>query len=549
MRSIRNRLIAIAFLLGISVALLLPRNVTQRVPDAQGRLKDTTVRHVPINLGLDLQGGIHLALEVDQSKGPVPDCAGAIQRAQRVVRTRVDEFGTTEPVVQIIGQCRLVVELAGEKDPGRAKQVVQRTAFLEFRITDMKNQFRDALPAVDRALRVAGVKAPTGAQVSAVSQLFGDTAKKGADTSKKKSATPAPDTSESNAPGALSSLLFTGGLPGEFLVPEEQVSRAESLLARPEVTAALPRGLDLKWGTEAQSRGARMYRALYIVEDKPIITGEELTRANARRDPQNNHSEVVFDLTHRGSRKFCDETGRHVHDYMAIILDNRVQGQPPIINDQICGTGQIDLQSKPLTEAQDLALVLQAGALPVPLQIVEERTIGPTLGQDSIRDGIKAGVVGVALVIVIMVGYYRLSGALAVASLGLYVLMTLAGLSLFGFTLTLPGLAGMVLSVGIAVDANVLIFERIREELQHGKTVRLAIDEGFTHAMSAIIDSNVSTVLTAAILYLVGTGPVQGFAITLIIGIAASMITAIFVVRTFFQIWLRRRPDMQTLSV
>jgi preprotein translocase subunit SecD len=549
MRSIRNRLIAIAFLFAISVALLLPRNVTRRVPDAQGRMKDVTERHIPINLGLDLQGGIHLALEVDQSKGPVPDCAGAIQRAQRVVRTRIDEFGTTEPVVQIVGQCRLVVELAGEKDPGRAKQIVQRTAFLEFRITDMKNQFRDALPAIDRALRVAGVKAPTGAQVSAVSQLFGDTAKKGADSSKKKSVTPAPDTSESNAPGALSSLLFTGGLPGEFLVPEEQVSHAESLLTRPEVTAAMPRGLDLKWGTEAQSRGARMYRALYIVEDKPIITGEELTRANARRDPQNNHSEVVFDLTHRGGRKFCDETGRHVHDYMAIILDSRVQGQPPIINDQICGTGQIDLQSKPLTEAQDLALVLQAGALPVPLSIVEERTIGPTLGKDSIRDGINAGIVGVALVIVIMVGYYRLSGGLAIASLGLYVLMTFAGLSLFGFTLTLPGLAGMVLSVGIAVDANVLIFERIREELQHGKTVRLAIDEGFTHAMSAIVDSNVSTVLTATILYLVGTGPVQGFAITLIIGIAASMITAIFVVRTFFLIWLRRRPDMQTLSV
>ncbi len=547
--SIRNRLILIAGLLIGSVLLLLPRHVTQRVPDAQGRMKDTTVRQVPINLGLDLQGGIHLALEVDQSKGPVPDCAGAIQRAQRVVRTRVDEFGTTEPVVQIVGQCRLVVELAGEKDPARAVSIVQRTAFLEFRITDMKNQFRDALPAIDRALQVAGVKAPAGAQVSAVAQLFGDTTKKGADTSKKKAAKPAPDTTQSNAPGALTSLLFEGSLPGEFLVPVEQVARAESLLARPEVTAAIPRGLELRWGSESQSRGARLYRALYAVDDKPIITGEELTKANARRDQLNNHSVVVFDLTRRGSRKFCEETGRHVHDYMAIILDNRVQGQPPIINDQICGTGQIDLQNKPLTEAQDLALVLQAGALPAPLQIVEERTIGPSLGADSIRDGIKAGIVGVALVIVIMVGYYRLSGALAVAALTLYLLLTLAGLSIFGFTLTLPGLAGLVLSVGIAVDANVLIFERIREELQHGKTVRLAIDEGFTHAMSAIIDSNVSTVLTATILYLVGTGPVQGFAITLIIGIAASMITAIFVVRTFYLIWLRRRPDMQTLSV
>jgi preprotein translocase subunit SecD len=542
MSTIRSRIIAIIGLLIGSVLLLRPRNVTQRVPDQlTGRMKDTSVRRVPINLGLDLQGGIHLALEVDQSKGPVADCADAILRAERVVRTRVDEFGTTEPVVQVVGNCRLIVELAGEKDPTRAKQIVMQTAFLEFRITDMKSQFHDALPAIDAALRGAGVKAPAGAPVSAVSQLFGpDTTKKGA----AKDSTP-----DANAPGAMSALLFQGQLPGEFLVPEEQVARAESLLARPEVQAAIPRGLELRWGTAAEVRSARSYRPLYAVENRAIITGEELTKASARRDQLNNHSVVVFDLSRRGSRKFCEETGRHVHDYMAIILDGRVQGQPPIINDQICGTGQIDLQSKPLTEAQDLALVLRAGALPAPLQIVEERSIGPSLGSDSIHDGIRAGVVGVVLVILIMVIYYRLSGVLAVSALGLYVLMTLAGLSMFGFTLTLPGLAGLVLSVGIAVDANVLIFERIREELQHGKTVRLAVDEGFKHAMSAIIDSNVSTALTAFILYLVGTGPVQGFAITLIIGIAASMITAIFVVRTFYFIWLRRRPDMQTLSV
>jgi preprotein translocase subunit SecD len=540
MSTIRSRIIVIVLLVGVAVYSLVPRNEKQRVTDLQtGRMKDTMVRRVPINLGLDLQGGIHLALEVDQSKGPVANCADAIQRAERVVRTRVDEFGTTEPVVQIVGQCRLIVELAGEKDPARAKQIVEQTAFLEFRITDMKNQFRDALPAIDRALRQAGVKGPKTAQVTGVSQLFGqDTSKQAADT-----------TEDANAPGALSALLFQGQLPGEFLVPEEQVSRAESLLAIPQVNAAVPRGIELRWGTDIESRGARPYKALYAVEDRPIITGEELTKATARRDQLNNHSVVVFDLTRRGSRKFCEETGRHVHDYMAIMLDGRVQGQPPIINDQICGTGQIDLQSKPLTEAQDLALVLRAGALPAPLQIVEERTIGPSLGRDSIRAGIRAGIVGIILVVSIMVVYYRLSGALAVAALGLYVVFTLGGLAIFGFTLTLPGLAGLALSVGIAVDANVLIFERIREELQHGKTVRLAVDEGFKHAMTAIIDSNVSTALTAFILYLVGTGPVQGFAITLIIGIAASMITAVFVVRTFYLIWLRRRPDMTTLSV
>jgi preprotein translocase subunit SecD len=542
MKTIRGRVIVIVVLVLVAMKFLLPKDVTQRVVVA-GQMKDTTVRRVPINLGLDLQGGIHLALEVDQSKGPVADCADAIRRAERVVRTRVDEFGTTEPVVQVIGQCRLVVELAGEKDPARAKQIVQRSAFLEFRITDMKNRFQDALPAIDRVLLQAGVKAPEAAQVTAVSQLFGQ-------DSTKRAAQVEPDTgTNANAAGALSALLFQGQMPGEFLVQQEQVPRAESLLARPEVAAAIPRGVELRWGTEIESRGARPYRALYALEDRAIITGDELTKATARRDQLNNHSVVTFDLTRRGTRKFCEETGRHVKDYMAIMLDGRVQGQPPIINDQICGTGQIDLQNKPLTEAQDLALVLRAGALPVPLHIVEEHAIGPTLGADSIRAGVQAGVVAVALVIIVMIGYYRLSGALAVAALTLYVLFTLGGLAMFGFTLTLPGLAGFALSIGMAVDANVLIFERIREELQLGKTVRLAVEEGFNHAMSAIIDSNITTALTALILYVVGTGPVQGFAITLLIGILASMLSAVFVTRTFFLIWLQRRPTMVTLSV
>ncbi|HKW40217.1 MAG TPA: protein translocase subunit SecD [Gemmatimonadales bacterium] len=539
-----------AGLLVLSIWQLIPTNVTQRVRDAEtGRMKDTVVRHVPINLGLDLQGGIHLALEVDQLKGPVPDCADAIQRAQRVVRTRIDEFGTTEPVVQLQGRCRLIVELAGEKDPARAKSIIQRTAFLEFRITDMKNMFRDALPEVDKALRLAGVRvAGQGAPAASVTQLFGtDTGKAKPKQRAKNKAVP--DTSDLNTPGALSSLLFQGQLPGEYLVPEEQVPVAESLLARPDVRRLIPRGIELRWGTEVLSRAAHSYRALYAVEDRPIITGEELQDAKATRDPLTNQSVVNFTLSRRGGRTFERETGRHVNDYMAIILDGRVQGQPPVIKGQIGQHGQIELGAKPLQDAQDLALVLKAGALPAPLTIIEERTIGPSLGQDSIRDAIHAGIVGVGLVILIMVGYYRLSGALAVAALGLYVVFTLAGLAGFGFTLTLPGLAGLVLSVGIAVDANVLIFERIREELQHGKLVRTAVDEGFRHAMSAIIDSNVSTMLTAFILYLVGTGPVQGFAITLIIGIAASMITAVFVVRTFYMIWLERRPDMATLSV
>ena len=548
MRSLRWRLFWVALATAFAVAALVPRNTTQRVLDQKsGRMKDTTVRRVPISLGLDLQGGIHLALEVDQSRGPVPDPAEAIRRAERVVRTRIDQFGTTEPVVQVVGGNRLIVELPGEKDPDRAKRVIQQTAFLEFRITDMQSKFRDAIPAIDRALRAAGVQAPGNAPVSAVSQLFGaDTAKQKQPGAKRKQQ---PDTAGLNAPGPLSSLLYQGALPGEYLVPVEQVPVAESLLARPEVQRLVPRGIELRWGTEDISRGARSFQTLYAVEDRPIITGDELEKATARRDQLTNQSVVDFVLSRRGGRTFERETGRHVNDYMAIILDGRVQRQPPIIKSQIGQRGQIELGAKALQEAQDLALVLRAGALPAPLTIVEERTIGPSLGRDSIADGIRAGIVGVALVVLIMVIYYRLSGALAVAALTFYVLLTLGGLAAFGFTLTLPGLAGLVLSVGIAVDANVLIFERIREELQHGKLIRTAVDEGFKHAMSAIIDSNVSTALTAAILYLVGTGPVQGFAITLIIGIIASMFTAVFLVRTFYMIWLQRRPDMATLSV
>jgi len=551
MRTIRTRLLTIGALLVLAVWQLIPTNVTQRVRDpVTGRMKDTTIRRVPINLGLDLQGGIHLALEVDQSKGSVPDCADAIQRAEKVVRTRIDEFGTSEPVVQIQGRCRLIVELAGEKDPARAKSIIQRTAFLEFRITDMKSLFRDALPEIDKALRRAGVTAPgQGAAAASVTQLFGSDTGKAKGKAKAQKGKAAKDTTDQNAPGALSSLLFQGQIPGEYLVPEEQVPVAESLLARPDVQRLIPRGIELKWGTEVLSRAGRSYRSLYAGEDRPIITGEYLQDAKATRDPLTNQSVVNFVLSRRGGRIFERETGRHVNDYMAIILDGRVQGQPPVIKSQIGQRGQIELGAKPLQDAQDLALVLKAGALPAPLTIIEERTIGPSLGQDSIKDGIRAGIVGVALVVLIMVGYYRLSGVLAVAALALYVVFTLAGLAGFGFTLTLPGLAGLALSVGIAVDANVLIFERIREELQHGKLVRTAVDEGFKHAMSAIVDSNVSTALTAFILYLVGTGPVQGFAITLIIGIAASMVTAIFVVRTFYMIWLDRRPDMATLSV
>src|SRR5438128_6576656 len=287
MGKIRQRLYFIGVFIVLSIISLVPRNQKMRIRDATtGIIKDTTVRRVPINLGLDLRGGVHLALEVDQSKGPVPDCADAIQRAERVVRTRVDEFGTTEPVVQIVGRCRLIVELPGEKDVNRAKGIVQRTAFLEFRITDMRNVFRDAIPAIDVALRAAGVRGPAAGPSNAVARLLGQ------DTTK---AAAGADTSNARE-GPLTSLLFQGSVAGEYLVPEEQWQKADSLINRPEVKRLIPRGVELFWGAQVESRGARSYRALYAVEDRPIITGDCLTKAQPRRDPLTNQAVVGFNL-------------------------------------------------------------------------------------------------------------------------------------------------------------------------------------------------------------------------------------------------------------
>jgi protein-export membrane protein SecD/preprotein translocase SecF subunit len=541
MKSIKWRAITIAALIVASVFALVPRSVKQRVYDSRtGQMRDTTIRRVPIKMGLDLRGGVHLALEVDQSRGVVADCADAIRRAERVVRTRIDEFGTTEPVVQITGNCRLVVELPGETDPARAKSIVERTAFLEFRITDAKEQFRVALPSIDAALRRAGITTPgAGTQASrdVVSGLL-----------RTDSATASADTTASAAsPGILSTLLTPGRVPGEFYVADEKATEVERLIALPDVQQRIPRGLELRWGTVISEPGMPTLRPLYAVQSRAIITGEELQKAVAGRDPMSNASEVQFELTRPGGRKFSDATGRNIGNHLAILLDGRVQGQPPVIQDRIGTNGRIELGGKSLEEANDLALVLRAGALPAPLHVVEERAIGPSLGADSIREGVRASLLAVGFVLLVMGVYYGYAGLLAVGALGLYVLYCLGGLAAFGFTLTLPGLAGFALSIGMAVDANVLIFERMREELDAGKPVKRAVDEGFRHAMSAIVDSNVTTALTALILYVVGTESVQGFAITLLIGLVASMVTAVFVTRTFFLVWVKRRPNMTTL--
>ena len=365
-------------------------------------------------------------------------------------------------------------------------------------------------------------------------------------------ATPASDTVPVAATtgGVLASLIQPGeGIPGEYLVPETAFPRVDSLINLPAVQRLMPRGLVLRWAAAPTSVGVQSYRYLYALQERSIVTGANLVDAQAQLDPLTNAPIVTFRLDRQGGRKFGDETGRHVGDYMAIILDGRVQGRPPVIQSRISQNGQITLSGKSLQEAQDLALTLKAGALPIPLKIVEERQVGASLGKDAVRSGIIAGLIGTLFVVIVITSYYRVAGLLAVGALMLYVLFTLGGLAMLDATLTLPGLAGLVLSVGIAVDANVLIFERIREELAAGKTVALSVEEGFKHAMTAIIDSNVTTMLTGLFLFQFGTGPVRGFAVTLILGILASMITAVFVTRTLFMLWLQRKPAMATLSI
>jgi len=542
--SIRNRLLIIGALVALSVYSLFPREITIRSRGADGAMRDTTELRVPLKLGLDLQGGMHLGLELDQSNRVSSDVARDIDLALTVLRKRVDEFGVQEPVIQKVGDERIVVELAGVRDPDRAMAIVQKAAFLEFRITDRTGALDKALPSMDRTLRSLGVTAGPGqAAPSAVQALLGgDSAAAGADS------TPVEG-------GVLEGLIQPGAaagsaVPGEYFVPEAAYPRVDSILRIPEVQRLLPRGVEILWSASPLSVGVQPYRFFYVVEDKPIVTGRNLVNASAQFDQLTNGPVVLFELDRAGGRQFGAATQAHIGDYMAIVLDGRIQGPPPVIQGRIDRNGQITMGGgKTIIEAQDLALTLKAGALPVPLKIVERFQVGASLGADSIRGGILAGLVGTLVVILIMIGYYRMSGVLAVTALGLYLLFTLGGLAMLDATLTLPGLAGLVLSIGIAVDANVLIFERIREELLHGRTVRLAVDEGFKHAMSAIVDSNVSTVITALFLFQFGTGPVKGFAVTLTMGIFASMITAIFVSRTFFMIWLQRRPDLTTLSI
>ncbi|HEU4561328.1 MAG TPA: protein translocase subunit SecD [Longimicrobium sp.] len=528
-QNLKARLGLIALLVLLSVGILFKN---YNVKNARGERVGQ-----PVTLGLDLQGGSHYALELDESKSRLTGDAraDAIARAERVIRMRVDELGVSEPVVQRVGDNRIVVELAGLQEQTRAKEVLQKAAFLEFQIVRPFSELQPVLPRIEQAVTAAF---PSTARAAGTAAAPGGLLKTGGQQQGGDSLSLA---------RPFQSKLAGQGPSGQILVANKDTSEVRKYLDLPTVQALLPRGAAVLWGVPAAEE-QEGFRSLWFVDSDAIMTGEHLQTAQSATD-QFNRPIVTFELTRRAGRRFEKATGDNIGKQMAIVLDDRVY-TAPVIRGAIANRGQIELGQSTMEDASDLALVLRSGALPAPLKIVEERSVGPSLGADSVQNGKVAGIIGILAVIGLMLVYYRMAGLFAVAGLALYVLFILGALAMLDAALTFPGIAGMILSIGMAVDANVLIFERIREELAAGRSVRPAVQEGFKHALSAIIDSNLTTLITAAILYYVGTGPIRGFAVTLAVGIIASMFTAIFVVRTIFMLYLERRSAAaQGLSI
>ncbi len=499
----------------------------------------------------------------------------AIDRALQVLRNRIDQFGVSEPSITKQGNRRIVVELAGILDINRAKSVIGKTAQLEFKLLRDPEYTSSILLKIDEIVKkrrygaldsaaLAVVMAPDTANTDSaqikekvrdekevdLDELFGDisgTEERGEG-----------DTSLSVDKDMFEEhpfLALFGNLENMIAAPEQNMKAVDVILNYPEVKEIIPEESEFLWKNKSDRIGDKDWYRLYFLKKTPEITGEYIEDANVNITGEAGgssmrgagESEVILDLNSKGAKDFARITGANVGKFLAIVLDNKVASAPEIReripNGRASITGMRDID-----EAKDLVVVLKAGALPARLEVIEERTVGPSLGQDSIQKGQYSAMVGLLIVIIFMTIYYKLSGFVADLALVLNILFVMAVLAAFHATLTLPGVAGIILTIGMAVDANVLIFERIREELRTGKTIRAAIDAGYGRAFTTILDANVTTFLTALVLYQFGTGPIQGFAVTLSIGIIASMFTAIVVSRFIFD-FVTARWEIKKLSI
>jgi preprotein translocase subunit SecD len=488
-----------------------------------------------INLGLDLQGGIHLVLGVDIDKA----LQVQTERAGDTVRAALEKKGIGVKSIERRGTTELAVQLAlppawdeaqavfkdlpifdvkeADKTAGRVVLAIrprevaaQREWFVKQGLETIRNrvdQFGVAEPSIQQQgdnrilVQLPGVQDPERAKA-----LIGKTA-----------------------------LL-------EFKFVNEGASVEQA------VAGQVPPGSELLYERRVDKQTKEERRIPYVLEKKALLTGADIANARVSIDQNTSEPYVSLELTAAGARTFADLTSANVGRRLAIVLDGNVYSAP-VIRERI-PSGQAQITGSFTSEtATDLAIVLRAGALPAPVQVLEERTVGPSLGADSIRKGIVSSAAAAIVVVFFMLIYYRLSGLIADVALGLNLLVLLAALAGFHATLTLPGIAGVVLTIGMAVDTNILIFERIREELRSGKTVRAAVDSGFARAFRTVIDTHVTVLVSAAILYQFGTGPVRGFAVTLAIGIFASLFTAVFFTRLIFDLVYMRGRKVESISI
>ncbi len=481
----------------------------------------------------------------------------AINRVLEILQNRIDQFGVAEPTIQKQGSQRIIVELAGVQNSERARSLLESTALLEFYLVKDVTTTNELMIKIDQILKkdksVASVAKElksqeiesddaSSEQAVSVSELFG-----GVESTTDEADSAIVD-EDIFAERPFSSLLRSLG--NSIGVPEKNTFAIKKLIEKPEVQERLASvGSNFLFGHKAEeyvlTDGSveRMY-ALYLLDDQAELTGGVVEEAKANLGPQGTTSAgqpiVNLSMNSDGARKWAIMTGSNVGRQVAIVLDKKVH-MAPNIREKISGGGTLIEGFANIDEAKDIAIVLRAGALPAPVEIIEERVIGPSLGAESVKSGTLSVLIGLVIVLVFMIFYYRTAGTIADFALVWNIVLVLAILASLQATLTLPGIAGLILTVGMSIDANVIIFERIREELDKGKTAKAAIDGGYNRALTTIIDANMTTLIAALVLWQFGTGPIRGFATVLFWGILISMFTAIFVTRTIFNAFVNRK--------
>ncbi|HEY9166051.1 MAG TPA: protein translocase subunit SecD [Candidatus Kryptonia bacterium] len=444
----------------------------------------------------------------------------AVDRAMEIVRNRVDQYGVSEPSIQKQGSTRFIVELPGVSNEDEVRQLLQGTALLEFKLLKPEDVVVKVFQSVDNIL--AG-------KVDSLSA--------GSDSTSTDS-TSSPEQFARKHP--FFAIVQSVRQSGDWYVSENDRDKLDRIMKREDVQRVVPSDFQLLFSAKPMimNKGVKYYE-LFVVKKDPELTGGVVTNARATISPSTSSPIVEMTMSSDGARDWGRITGANIGKRIAIDLDNAVYSAPVVRNKIPNGSSEIEGMAN-MDEANLLAIVLRAGALPAPVDIVEQRSVGPSLGEDSIKNGVTSGAIGLTIIVLFMLFYYRTGGVAADFALILNILFILGVLAAFHATLTLPGIAGMILTFAVAVDANVLIYERIREETATGKTLRAAIDQGYAKAFTAIFDSNIVSLLTGAILYQFGTGPVQGFALTLMIGIVASLFSAIVITRVVFDIMMQR---------